>query len=203
VKIHNGRVVARGFTSSWYELRESVSVGKIDKGNAAPKTVDEVMAIYAALAASKRTHSGVECFVLRAQTSDEEWELIALAYASEEIPRTVLDNRIHAGRKRQLYEAAAKSTFLPNYLGKEGLTSKEKVIVRDAIEKARSISNFSDVEQLAGFLEVLMRIDRFRALNPGAIAFLVSKLFNDVWSGMGDEGVPNKSVGLGLNGRPI
>ena len=203
VKIHNGKVVSRGFTSSWFDLREQIEPGKVSRGNAAPKTVEQVMAIYTKLAAMKKTSSAVECLVLRAQSSKREWELIAMVYASGEIPRTALDSKIHAGRKRRLHEEAKKSAYLANQLGVDRLTNQEKMVVRDAIEKARGITDFGDAVQLAGFLEILMQIERLRTLSSGALAFLLSKWFKDVWSGMGDEGVPNKSVGLGLNGRPI
>lgn len=202
VNFQNGRVFSKSFTGSWSSLIDGNNTSIVPTASEAPRSVPELVVIYAKYAQSMNTRSGVRYVILHARTHSGEKEMVALITATEMPSRNILDTTIHKGRQARLLELANLTSYVPHQLKIGRLQDKELKIVREATERAKHISNYSNPRELAPLLEILMQIKQFKNMNVGAQAYVLSEWFNAIWVGTGDLG-KNNPVGVGFNGRPI
>ncbi len=202
VNFENGKVKSKSFTGPWSGLKDSENTSLVAGSSGSPKSVPEVVAIYEKLARTKNTRSGVKYVVLHARTSSGDMEKVALVAVAEVSSRNVLDATIHKGRHARLNEIAAHTSFLSLQLKVGRLREKELKIVREATERAKKISDFSNTNNLASLLEILMQIDEFKHMGVGEQAYVLTEWFDAIWLGTGDLGEKNP-IGVGFNGRPL
>lgn len=200
VNFVNGAISSRGFTSSWNSFKDKEGNQILPKSGGKPKTVPEVVGFYDNLAKSKVTASGIRCAVLHARTTTGDKELVALVYVREMESKSELDLVIHGGKQARLSEIDARVSNMSQQTSGR-LQEKETKIVREAVERAKLVSDFSNSLELAAILEILMQIPVFDKMGAGAQGYILSELYDAIWVGMGNRGVHNPP-GFGLNSRP-
>ena len=200
VNFVNGVIKLKGFTSSWNDFEDSEGNVILPKSGGKPKTVAEVVALYDKIAKSKQTASGIRCTVLHARTSLGDNEFVALVFVREMESKSELDLVIHGGKQARLNEIDARVSNMSQQASGR-LQDKDLKIAREAVERAKLVSDFSNPSELATVLEILMQIPAFDKMGVGAQGYILSELYNAVWVGTGNFGAHNPR-GVGLNSRP-